>query len=203
MTAIALIRPASDSPAAALPASPPIGDVACASLHGRSGTDRVAGIDQAIRTAVAAHRPASRPERQRCRRSGATYLDSAVGTWSSDPRTGEPALLVDRHRSARKPASCRPQQKIPALGDRLSAATFDVYPVDGEYDPLLEQALNRLPAMYQKLLRLLMSDSGPSYLEVARILELPVGSIGPMRMRALCMLRDTPELSDRARLYHR
>ena len=88
-------------------------------------------------------------------------------------------------------------------GGRRPAATADVYPADGEYEPLMEQALSRLPAMHQRLIRLLMSDTCPSYLEVAEKLGLPVGSIGPMRMRALRILRDTPELADGARLYHR
>jgi DNA-directed RNA polymerase specialized sigma24 family protein len=48
-----------------------------------------------------------------------------------------------------------------------------------------------------------MSDTCPSYGEVAKILRLPVGSIGPMRMRALRALRDTPELSSCAWLYQR
>jgi DNA-directed RNA polymerase specialized sigma24 family protein len=68
----------------------------------------------------------------------------------------------------------------------------DVYPVDGDYEPLLEQALARLPSGYQKLIRLLMSDSCPSYTEVAEKMDLPIGSIGPMRMRALQMLRRAP-----------
>jgi len=89
------------------------------------------------------------------------------------------------------------------LGGRLPPAVADVYPIDGEYEPLLEQAMSRLPAMYQQLLRLLMSDTSPSYLEVARLLDLPVGSIGPMRMRALRMLRDMPELAGNAQLYQR
>jgi DNA-directed RNA polymerase specialized sigma24 family protein len=76
--------------------------------------------------------------------------------------------------------------------ERGRAAVTDVYPVDGDYEPLLEQALARLPVGYQKLIRLLMSDSCPSYTEVARKMDLPIGSIGPMRMRALQMLRRTP-----------
>jgi DNA-directed RNA polymerase specialized sigma24 family protein len=80
-------------------------------------------------------------------------------------------------------------------GEHVRATVIDVYPVDGEYEPLLEQALTRLPARYQKLIRLLMSDSCPSYTEVARKMDLPIGSIGPMRMRALQMLRHTPELA--------
>lgn len=75
------------------------------------------------------------------------------------------------------------------------SAVTDVYPVDGEYEPAMEQALARLPRRYQTLIRLLMSDSCPSYTEVAQKLDLPIGSIGPMRMRALQMLRRSPELA--------
>jgi DNA-directed RNA polymerase specialized sigma24 family protein len=80
-------------------------------------------------------------------------------------------------------------------GDRSRVAVTDIYPVDGDYEPLMEQALSRLPTRYERLIRLLMSDSCPSYTEVARTLDLPIGSIGPMRMRALDMLRRTPELA--------
>jgi RNA polymerase sigma factor (sigma-70 family) len=79
--------------------------------------------------------------------------------------------------------------------DGHRTAVHDVYAVDGEYEPSTEQALSRLPGRYQKLIRLLMSDSCPSYTEIAETLNLPIGSIGPMRMRALQMLRRTPELA--------
>jgi RNA polymerase sigma factor (sigma-70 family) len=75
--------------------------------------------------------------------------------------------------------------------ERAWPAVTDVYPIDGEYEPFLEEAVARLPAGYQRLIRLLMSDNCPSYSEVARQLDLPIGSIGPMRMRALQMLRGT------------
>ena len=88
-------------------------------------------------------------------------------------------------------------------GERFPAAASDVYPIDGDYEPLLEQALTRLPPLQQQLIRLLMSDTCPSYGEVAELLRLPVGSIGPMRMRALRALRDTPELAASAWLYQR
>jgi DNA-directed RNA polymerase specialized sigma24 family protein len=79
----------------------------------------------------------------------------------------------------------------PTVGMAESARTAvtDVYPVDGEYEPFLEDALARLPASYQRLIRVLMSDTCPSYTEVADQLDLPIGSIGPMRGRALAMLR--------------
>jgi RNA polymerase sigma factor (sigma-70 family) len=79
--------------------------------------------------------------------------------------------------------------------DGHRTAVHDTYEVDGEYEPATEQALARLPGRYQELIRLLMSDNCPSYTEVAKILNLPIGSIGPMRMRALKMLRRTPELA--------
>lgn len=71
----------------------------------------------------------------------------------------------------------------------------DVYPVHGQYSPEAEEALRRLPGGYQRLLRVLMSDECPSYTEVSAQLGIPIGSIGPMRMRALEMLRRTPEFA--------
>jgi RNA polymerase sigma factor (sigma-70 family) len=51
------------------------------------------------------------------------------------------------------------------------------------------QALGRLPARCQQLLRVLMASPPPSYAEVAAALDLPVGSIGPTRARCLQRLR--------------
>ncbi|MGH3693066.1 MAG: RNA polymerase sigma factor [Pseudonocardiaceae bacterium] len=80
--------------------------------------------------------------------------------------------------------------------DRGCARTAgDVYPVEQEYDEIVEQALGRLPTRYQTLLRLLSSDFELSYSEVANLMGLPVGSIGPMRIRAIRMLEKTPEFT--------
>jgi RNA polymerase sigma factor (sigma-70 family) len=75
-------------------------------------------------------------------------------------------------------------------------AVTDTYPVEGDYSPVVEAALANLPARYEQLLRLLMCEDCPSYTEVARKLEIPIGSIGPMRMRALQILRQELEFSD-------
>ncbi|MGE5827022.1 MAG: RNA polymerase sigma factor [Micromonosporaceae bacterium] len=77
----------------------------------------------------------------------------------------------------------------PAAEQDRRTAVIDVYPVDGDYEPAVEEALASLPSRYQTLLRLLMSDSHLSYTEIARVMRLPIGSIGPMRMRALQMMR--------------
>jgi RNA polymerase sigma factor (sigma-70 family) len=58
-----------------------------------------------------------------------------------------------------------------------------------QYEPGLERALRGLPDSYRRVLELLSADITPSYEEVAQAMDLPVGSIGPMRMRALRQVR--------------
>jgi DNA-directed RNA polymerase specialized sigma24 family protein len=72
---------------------------------------------------------------------------------------------------------------------RPGLAVTDYYPVEDEYSAAVAVALAQLPPRYEKLLRLLTSDDCPSYAEAAAKLGLPIGSVGPMRMRALTMLR--------------
>jgi RNA polymerase sigma factor (sigma-70 family) len=74
-------------------------------------------------------------------------------------------------------------------------AVVDVYPAEQQYNWPIQQALNRLPAPYRTLLRLLSSEFELSYSEVAGKMGLPRGSIGPMRARAIRMLEKTPEFS--------
>ena len=50
-------------------------------------------------------------------------------------------------------------------------------------------AFRKLPPRDQALLGVLMADPAPSYDEASRILGVPIGSIGPMRQRALTRLR--------------
>jgi RNA polymerase sigma factor (sigma-70 family) len=69
----------------------------------------------------------------------------------------------------------------------------DVYPVEGDYDGVVTAALDRLPERYRTLLVLATSDLCLTYAEIAKRMGLPIGSIGPMRMRALEMLGNTPE----------
>lgn len=81
-------------------------------------------------------------------------------------------------------------------GTRRSWAVTDIYPVEGDYSPVMEVALRNLPARYEQLLRLLVSEDCPSYTEVAKKMGIPIGSIGPMRMRALQMLRQQLEFAE-------
>jgi len=70
----------------------------------------------------------------------------------------------------------------------------DPRPVEGsllaaERDAALWSAFRRLPERDQTLLQMLVADPQPSYEEIGAALEMPIGSIGPTRGRALARLR--------------
>jgi RNA polymerase sigma factor (sigma-70 family) len=58
-----------------------------------------------------------------------------------------------------------------------------------ERDAALWRAFKRLRPSDQALLRLLMADPRPAYEEISAALDMPIGSIGPTRVRALERLR--------------
>jgi RNA polymerase sigma factor (sigma-70 family) len=59
----------------------------------------------------------------------------------------------------------------------------------GERDSALWRAVARLSDRCQRLLRVLMATPPPAYTEVAAALGIPIGTIGPTRMRCLQHLR--------------
>jgi RNA polymerase sigma factor (sigma-70 family) len=58
-----------------------------------------------------------------------------------------------------------------------------------ERDSALWESFSRLRDSDQALLRLLMAEPRPPYEEIAAALDIPIGSIGPTRQRALARLR--------------
>ncbi|EWT02024.1 ECF subfamily RNA polymerase sigma-24 subunit [Intrasporangium oryzae NRRL B-24470] len=72
----------------------------------------------------------------------------------------------------------------------IEAVALDTALLDDERDAELWSCFARLPERCQELLRVLMSCDRPSYGAVAEALDMPVGSIGPTRMRCLNQLRD-------------
>jgi RNA polymerase sigma factor (sigma-70 family) len=58
-----------------------------------------------------------------------------------------------------------------------------------ERDEILWRAFQRLRPSDQALLGLLVADPRPAYEEIAAALDIPIGSIGPTRARALERLR--------------
>jgi RNA polymerase sigma factor (sigma-70 family) len=71
--------------------------------------------------------------------------------------------------------------------------SLDVPPAEAvlisERNAALWRSFSRLRAADQALLRLLMADPRPPYEEIAAALDMPIGSIGPTRQRALERLR--------------
>jgi len=59
-----------------------------------------------------------------------------------------------------------------------------------ERNDALRRAFSRLRPADQALLRLLTADPRPPYEEIAAALDMPIGSIGPTRQRALARLRE-------------
>jgi RNA polymerase sigma factor (sigma-70 family) len=64
-----------------------------------------------------------------------------------------------------------------------------------ERDDALWRAIEGLSERCRSLMRLLMADPAPSYDEVAAVLDMPIGSIGPTRARCLDQLRRRPEIA--------
>jgi RNA polymerase sigma factor (sigma-70 family) len=58
----------------------------------------------------------------------------------------------------------------------------------------LAAGVERLPIHQRRLLALLVADPPPSYTEISRALDMPIGSIGPTRGRVLARLRQDREL---------
>jgi RNA polymerase sigma factor (sigma-70 family) len=89
---------------------------------------------------------------------------------------------------------------------RREQATDHDFTDDGEDAPLHEQlsvgeqraalaaALTVLPPRHQRLMSMLLAEPAPSYAEISRALDMPVGSIGPIRARCLARLRRDREL---------
>jgi RNA polymerase sigma factor (sigma-70 family) len=74
----------------------------------------------------------------------------------------------------------------PAGADRSTPETLWLR---AERSAELWRALLTLTARCQQLLRVLMASPPPSYAEVAAALDMPIGSIGPVRSRCLEQLR--------------
>jgi RNA polymerase sigma factor (sigma-70 family) len=107
-----------------------------------------------------------------------------LGGWLAT--TARRECLVVLRRSHREPpiADDRLLDSVPVQRTPLDAALL----VD-ERDAALWRVFDELPHRCRRLLRVLLADPAPSYVEVAEALEMPVGSIGPTRQRCLSSLR--------------
>lgn len=73
--------------------------------------------------------------------------------------------------------------------DELAPA-LDHALLQDERDAALWQCFARLSERCQRLLRVLMATEPPAYAQVSQAMGMPIGSIGPTRMRCLDRLRE-------------
>jgi RNA polymerase sigma factor (sigma-70 family) len=106
-----------------------------------------------------------------------------VGAWLATTARRE-CLAVLRRRTKVVPQG----DEMPDLPDE-DAPEHDAELIAGERDAVLWAAFERLSGRDRALLRLLIADPPPCYEEISATLDMPVGSIGPTRARALERLR--------------
>lgn len=94
----------------------------------------------------------------------------------------------------------RGRREDPADDVERCGDASDAYPAPGQ-ELIAEQersalwaAVRALPDRHRRLMTVLMASTRPSYEAVSDALGMPVGSIGPTRMRAIERLRRDPQL---------
>jgi RNA polymerase sigma factor (sigma-70 family) len=101
-------------------------------------------------------------------------------------------LMVIARRTALRTLDRRRREVLvdePRSADEGDHAAPESALVKAEQRHAVHAAVERLPDHQRRLLRLLIRHSDASYADLSRQLEIPVGSIGPTRERALARLR--------------
>jgi len=120
-------------------------------------------------------------------------LVTHIDTIREPARVGAWLATTARHECLR--ILRRSGRTIPSGDDQVLDAPDPLLPpvdsnlIAGERQTALWDAMHRLSAPCQRLLRVLMADPEPSYEEIGQALGMPIGSIGPTRGRCLKHLR--------------
>jgi RNA polymerase sigma factor (sigma-70 family) len=97
-------------------------------------------------------------------------------------------------RAARGPRAAGHVPDAETIPDQL-AGLADQDLLEAERHAALREALARLPPGYQRLIGKLIEDPPLSYAQIGASLNIPVGSIGPLRGRCLDRLRRDPAIA--------
>jgi RNA polymerase sigma factor (sigma-70 family) len=109
-----------------------------------------------------------------------------LGAWLITTARNE-CLRIHRH--ARRLIPSGDELDSMARGRPAPTSSIEDDVIGAETSAAVLAAIATLPANHRSLIRLLMRDPTPSYEEVATILRMPIGSIGPTRGRCLAKLR--------------
>jgi RNA polymerase sigma factor (sigma-70 family) len=121
-----------------------------------------------------------------------------------DPTAVGPWLATATRRNALRRLQAHMRERPtddPQLGDRADVSELDAALLDLERSAVLAAAIARLPSRHRALMTVLLTQPTLGYREIAELLSMPPGSIGPIRARSLARLaRDAQlcALSDRA-----
>jgi len=143
----------------------------------------------------------------RCYRLPAADVDEVLqATWlqllENIERIREPAavgawLATATRRNALRRRQMHVRELLsddPELGQGADAEEPDARLLVSEREAALSGAVSTLPERHRRLLVVLMTQPGLDYREIAELLSMPVGSIGPIRARALARLARDPHL---------
>jgi RNA polymerase sigma factor (sigma-70 family) len=182
----------------------PVADHAVAGL----AQDAAAGDERAWRDLVARFEPLLRGIVKGYRLDPADVEDVVQVTWlrafRNLDRLNEPAavggwLAVTARREALR-ALQRGVREIPAEEphtlEEPDAVTPETAAMERERRRALRAAVRRLPGRQRQLLATMLTRPGVSYGELSSELDMPLGSIGPTRERALGTLRNDRMLAE-------
>lgn len=113
----------------------------------------------------------------------------AVGGWLATTVRRESLRLLQRHVREHLTAD-------PELAAELRGESPETQLLESECRIVLTRALSTLPERQRRLMTLFACDSGANYEQIGAALEMPIGSIGPIRARSLARLQRHPELRE-------
>jgi RNA polymerase sigma factor (sigma-70 family) len=110
----------------------------------------------------------------------------AVGAWLETTARRE-CVRILTSATREHPTDELPEEPEPPVDERELVAA--------ERRAALALALEQLPRKQRRLLLMLLVNPAPSYMEISRALDMPIGSIGPTRARSLARLRENQALT--------
>ena len=113
---------------------------------------------------------------------------AAIGGWLAV--TARREALRTLQRGVREIVAEEPQPR-----DHPEAGTPETETIDRERRAAVRAAVGRLPGRQRMLLSTFLRRPAASYDEISCALDMPIGSIGPTRERALSRLRDDAALT--------
>jgi RNA polymerase sigma factor (sigma-70 family) len=93
--------------------------------------------------------------------------------------------------AARRSVPFDPAVPIQSNDRSTGESDIDEIVLRAERNQMIRDGLRELPVKERQLLEMMSQDPTPSYKEIANRLNIPIGSIGPLRARYLAKLRET------------